>query len=80
MSATEAGTGAGGLRFSRPMTVIAAAMVGVMVVVTAIEEVAYGWKRANRATASWWRHVEHRQRRRMFNLELDYVLRRLPFR
>ena len=80
MSATETGAEAGGRRFSRPMTVAAAVTVGVMVVVTAIEEVAYGWKRANRATASWWRHVEHRQRRRVFNAELDYVLRRLPFR
>ena len=52
--------------------------IGVVLAVQALEEVRYVRNRMARRAGTWWDDLEHRERRRLHESQLGYLVKRLP--
>jgi hypothetical protein len=62
---------------AQPLNTVVRAVLVVLLVVEAIDEIAHLWRRVARAEARWWEGVEHRQRRQLHDAELGFLIRRV---
>ena len=65
---------------SRPIESVVKAAMTLVLVVEAVEQMAYVWRRMSRQGAIWWQGVQRREAAQLHATELGFLARRFPSR